>query len=119
VSNLACAHTPGAHRADKHRAAAVWIESLGRIEDHSELLAYHYAAALDYARASGQYPAPLAEQGRISLREAGDRAFSLNAFSAAARYYALAVEPWPHDDPEWPELLFKLARTHHVSGDGK
>ena len=119
VREVAYEQIPRAQRADKHRAAAVWIESLGRIEDHSELLAYHYAAALDYARASGQDPGPLAEQGRISLREAGDRAFSLNAFSAAARYYALAVEPWPHDDPEWPELLFKLARTHHVSGDGK
>ena len=81
VREVAYEQIPRAQRADKHRAAAVWIESLGRIEDHSELLAYHYAAALDYARASGQDPGPLAEQGRIALREAGDRAFSLNAFA--------------------------------------
>ncbi len=43
-----------AARADKHRAAAEWIESLGRPEDHAEMLAHHYAAALEAARASGQ-----------------------------------------------------------------
>ncbi len=117
VREVAYEQIPRAQRADKHRAAAEWIESLGRIEDHSELLAHHYAAALDYARASGQDTAPLAAQGRIALREAGDRAFSLNAFTAAARYYALAVEPWPHDDPERPELIFKLARTYSANGD--
>ena len=54
VREVAYEQIPRAQRADKHRAAAEWIESLGRIEDHSELLAHHYAAALDYARASGQ-----------------------------------------------------------------
>jgi predicted ATPase/class 3 adenylate cyclase len=116
VREVAYEQIPRAQRADKHRAAAVWIESLGRIEDHSELLAHHYAAALDYARASGQDTGPLAEQGRIALREAGDRAFALNAFAAAARYYELAIEPWPHD-AEWPELLFKVARTYMANGD--
>ena len=49
------------------------------------MLAHHFAAALDYAHASGvQETAALAEQGRIALREAGDRAFALNAFAAAA-----------------------------------
>ena len=108
---------PRSQRADKHRAAAEWIESLGRIEDHAELLAHHYAAALDYARASGQDTTSLAEQGRLALREAGDRAFSLNALTAAARFYALAIDAWPHDDPERPELLFKLARGYHMSAD--
>jgi tetratricopeptide (TPR) repeat protein len=51
------------------------------------------------------------------VREAGDRAFALNAFPAAARYYALAGELWPRDDPERAELLFRLARAHHVAGD--
>jgi predicted ATPase/class 3 adenylate cyclase len=119
VRDVAYEQIPRSARADKHRAAAEWIESLGRPEDHAEMLAHHYAAALDYARAAGQDPGQLAEQGRIALRDAGDRAFALNAFGAAVRYYALAVESWPHDDPEWPEVLLKLARAHHVSGDEK
>ena len=117
VREVAYEQIPRARRTDKHRAAAEWIESLGRPEDHAEMLAHHYAAALDYSRASGLEPGTLTEQGRVALREAGDRAFALNAFTAAARYYTLATESWPHDDAEYPELLVKLARTHHLSGD--
>ncbi len=119
VRDVAYEQIPRAERADKHRAAAEWIESLGRIEDHAEMLAHHYASALDYARALGEDPGALAEQGRIALREAGARAFALNAFAAAARYYELAVEAWPHDSPDRPSLLFDLARTYHASGHEK
>jgi tetratricopeptide (TPR) repeat protein len=118
VRDVAYEQIPRAARVDKHRTAAEWIESLGRIEDHAEMLAHHYAAALDYARASGQDSGALTEDGRYAFREAGARAFSLNAFAAAARYYAFAVDSWPHDD-ERPTLLFELARTYHVSGDEK
>jgi class 3 adenylate cyclase/tetratricopeptide (TPR) repeat protein len=119
VREVAYEQIPRARRTDKHRAAAEWIESLGRPEDHAEMLAHHYAAALDNARASGQDPGHLAEHGRIALREAGDRAGALNAFTAAARYYGLAAESWPHDDPHYPDLLLELARTHHLSGDAR
>jgi class 3 adenylate cyclase/tetratricopeptide (TPR) repeat protein len=117
VRDVAYEQIPRAARADKHLAAAEWFESLGRADDHAELVAHHYAAALDAARASGQDVAPIASRARIALRDAGDRAFALNAFPAAARYYALAAELWPQDDAERPELLFRLARAHHVSGD--
>jgi class 3 adenylate cyclase/tetratricopeptide (TPR) repeat protein len=117
VREVAYEQIPRARRTEKHRAAAEWIEALGRPEDHAEMLAHHYAAALEHSRASGQDPGPLAEQGRIALREAGDRAFALNAFTAAARYYTLAVEAWPHEEPDYPDLLLKLARTRHLSGD--
>ena len=117
VRDVAYEQIPRAKRAGKHRAAAEWIESLGRVEDHAEMLAHHYASALEYARAAGQESVRLAERGRIALREAGDRTFALNAFTVAARHYALALELWPQDDPERPELLFQLARAYHVSGD--
>jgi predicted ATPase/class 3 adenylate cyclase len=117
VRDVAYEQIPRAQRADKHLAAAEWIESLGRPEDHAEMLAHHYASAIGYARAADQDIGPLAERGRIALRHAGDRAFALNAFPAAARYYELALELWPRDDPERPELLLRLARTRHVSGD--
>jgi class 3 adenylate cyclase/tetratricopeptide (TPR) repeat protein len=117
VRDVAYEQIPKAERADKHRRAAEWIESLGRTDDHAELLAHHYAAALDYARASGHDDRSFAERGRLALREAGDHAFALNAFPVAARYYALALELWPQDDPERSGLLFRLARSYHVSGD--
>ena len=83
------------------------------------MLAHHYASAHDYARASGQNVELLAERGRIVLGEAGDRAVALNAFASAARYYRLAVELWPEDDPDRPELLLKLARTFLVTEDDR
>jgi predicted ATPase/class 3 adenylate cyclase len=116
VRDVAYEQIPRSARADKHRAAAEWIESLGRPDDHAEMVAHHYTAALDYARAAGQDAGPLAAQGRIALRDAGDRALTLNAFAAAAHYYALAVAAWPDDEEERPELLLKLARAYHLSG---
>ncbi len=118
VRDVAYEQIPRSARVDKHRAAAEWTASLGRPEDHAEMLAHHYAAAFDYARAAGQDTGPLAEQGRVALRDAGDRAFTLNAFDAAAHYFTLAIESWP-EDPERPELLLRLARAHQLSGDDR
>ena len=117
VRDVAYDQIPRAARVDKHRSAAEWMESLGRPEDHAEMLAHHYASAIDYARATGQNVDPLAQRGRIALRDAGDRAIALNAFPAAARYYGLAVDLWPHDDSEWPEILLQLARSYHLIAD--
>ena len=48
---------PRASRATRHVAAAEWIESkgTGRVEDLADVLAYHYATALDLALAAGQH----------------------------------------------------------------
>jgi tetratricopeptide (TPR) repeat protein len=117
MRDVAYEQIPRAERADKHRRAAEWIETLGRVDDHAEMLAYHYGAALGYARATGQTTSQFEEAARTAFREAGDRAFGLNAFPAAARYFAQAAELWPREDPDWPELLFSLARAYHVGGD--
>jgi hypothetical protein len=116
VRDVAYGQLPRAARADKHRRAAEWIQALSpdRAEDRAELLAHHYAAALQFAKASAQDTAVLSERARLALREAGDRALDLNAFAAAARWYQAALELWPPDDPERPWLLFRLgqARVH-------
>ena len=119
VRDVAYEQIPRAARAAKHLDAADWLESLGRPEDHAEMLAHHYAAALDYSRAAGQDPGSVAERGRIAFRDAGARAFALGAFGAAARFYALALESWPKDDHERPELQLELARSYQVSGDDR
>jgi class 3 adenylate cyclase/tetratricopeptide (TPR) repeat protein len=105
VRDVAYSQIPRRARGDKHRRAAEWIEGLGRAEDHAEMLAHHYLNALELARAAGQPTEKLAERARIALREAGDRAFALNAFPQAARFYAAALELWPRDDPDRPALL--------------
>jgi class 3 adenylate cyclase len=116
VREVAYGQIPRARRADKHRVAASWIESLGRPEEHAELLAHHYLSALDFARAAGRDLGVLAVQARDALREAGDRAFALNAAQGAARFYRAALELRPDDD-ERPELLFALGRAEEPFDD--
>ena len=74
-------------RAEKHRRAAAWIESLGRSDDHAEMLAHHYATALELSQAAGEDAAQLVAPTRVSLVQAGDRALSVNAFKEAAAYF--------------------------------
>ncbi|HJR94367.1 MAG TPA: AAA family ATPase [Gaiellaceae bacterium] len=104
-------------RMEKHRLVAGWIESLGRPEDHAEMLAYHWRSALDVARAAGLDWGDLAERTRAAFRDAGDRALTLNSFSVAARYYSDALELSPAEDDTRPELLFKRARALFDAGD--
>lgn len=111
VRDVAYGQIPRSERAEKHRRAAEWIESLGRPEDHSETLAHHYLSALELARASGESTDELAVRARRVLREAGDRAIGLNAFDAAARSYESALELWPIEDHERPRLLLSYGRA--------
>jgi class 3 adenylate cyclase len=109
VRDVAYGQIPRADRAEKHRRAAVWIESFGRPEDYADLRAHHYASALEIARAGRAETEALARATRLALRDAGDRAASLNAFTAAARDYDRALELWPEDDDERPRLMLGAA----------
>jgi predicted ATPase/class 3 adenylate cyclase len=121
IRDVAYGQIPRGRRVDKHRLAAAWIESLNveRAEDRAEMLAHHYLSALEFARASGQETESLTERARIALREAGDRATSLNAFRGAMRFYRGALDLWPQGDPERPELLFRYGRARfHAESAG-
>jgi len=111
MRDVAYGQIPRAKRAEKHRLAAEWLESLpaDRAEDRAEMLAHHYLSALEFARSAGQDTTALAQRARLALREAGERAFALNAFDQAVRFYSAALELWPEDDREHPRLLLRLA----------
>ncbi len=113
VRDVAYGQIPRGLRAEKHALAAEWIASLAadRIEDLGEMLAHHYLAALEFARAAGQETTPLEEPARRALRAAGDRALALNAFGSAARYFGEAASLWPVGDRERPQILFRHARA--------
>jgi predicted ATPase/class 3 adenylate cyclase len=119
VRDVAYGQIPRGLRGEKHRRAAQWIESLSpdRSEDRAEMLAHHYLSALEFTRAAGQETTELAERARFALREAGDRALALNVSTAAARFYAGALELWPPEDTERPELLFRFGSALHSAGD--
>ncbi|HET8651358.1 MAG TPA: adenylate/guanylate cyclase domain-containing protein [Gaiellaceae bacterium] len=109
VRDVAYGQIPRADRTEKHRRAAAWIESLGRPEDHAELRAHHYASALD-ALPTGADDSHLRRSARLALREAGERAASLNAFAAAVHDYERALELTADDDPDRPRLLLSFAQ---------
>ncbi len=118
VRDVAYGQIPRAERATKHRLAAEWIGSLGRPEDQAEMLAHHYLAALEFARAAGQETAEIAEGARFALRDAGDRALALDAFVASARFYEQALDLWPPDDDERSRLLLGYGRALVAMNEG-
>ena len=119
VRDVAYGQIARADRAGKHQRMAQWLASLGRPEDHAEMLAHHWRSALDLATAVGAGADDLVRPTLLALRAAGDRAFDLNAFGQAERYHAEALELWPQDDPERPDLLFRWARALHLAGDDR
>jgi class 3 adenylate cyclase/tetratricopeptide (TPR) repeat protein len=120
VRDVAYGQIPRTLRAEKHLQAAEWIEGMGRSEDHAEMLAHHYLEALELARATGGDVGTGAERARATLRDAGDRAFALGAFPAAARYLEAALDLWPENHQERPYLLLRLGRAlRTISGEGE
>jgi class 3 adenylate cyclase len=118
LRDVAYGQIPRAARADKHVQAADWIESLGRPEDQAEMLAHHYLSALDLARAAHRDAAVLAPRARPVLQGAGDHAFALNAFAAAAGFYREALALWPEDaQKQRADLLYPLALALGGSGE--
>ncbi|MGH3143948.1 MAG: ATP-binding protein, partial [Gaiellales bacterium] len=115
VRDVAYGQIPRGERSRKHGLVAEWTVSLGRPEDHAEMVAHHWRAALELARAAGQDSADLDARTRLALRDAGDRASSLNAFGQAEGYYRDALALSTDDDNERPQLLFRLARALHLA----
>jgi class 3 adenylate cyclase len=117
VRDVAYGQIPRAERGEKHRRAAEWIASLGRAEDHAEMLAHHYTSALELRRAAGEaIDAPFAARALDSLRDAGERAYSLNAYVAAAGFFELAIELAPSQSIDRARLLLQLGKSRHLEG---
>ena len=118
VRDVAYGQIPRGRRAEQHRRAAQWIDSLGQTEDRAELLAHHYLSALELRRAAG-LPADnsLTERALGSLRAAGDHAVAVNAYTTAAGHYSSAVDLASPASPERAHLLFQLGRTRFLAGD--
>jgi class 3 adenylate cyclase len=112
LRDVAYGQIPRKARADKHRKAAVWLEGLGRTEDHAELLAHHYGQALELARSAGLEDDPtVVGRAREALRAAGERALALSANDAADQFFATAIELVDPADQLRPRLLLLRARA--------
>ncbi len=113
VRDVAYGQIPRAERSQKHLRAAEWIESLGRPEDHAEMVAHHYVNALELARAAREHDEALVDRARAALRDAGDRAMTLNALPQAEAYFRTALGLSADDDPERPALLLRCGRARY------
>jgi len=110
---------PRASRANRHVAAAGWIESKApeRVEDLADVLAYHYATALELARAAGQtdQAAELEAPALRFLGLAGERALGLDTTAALASFErALALTPQGH--PQRPRALARFGEAAFHAG---
>lgn len=110
LRDTAYGQLPRKSKAERHRRAAAWLESLApdRSEDRAEMLAHHYLEAINAARAAGD-EIDFAEQAATAMREAGARTSLLGAWEAASRFYAGALKLTSSSDPTHPELLFRHA----------
>jgi class 3 adenylate cyclase/tetratricopeptide (TPR) repeat protein len=112
--DVAYSQLPRTSRSTRHTAAAAWIEAQApdRVEDHADVLAYHYATALDLAHASGQadQAAALEDPARRFLTLAGERALGLDTAAAITNLErALALTPTGH--PDRPSVLVSFAEA--------
>jgi tetratricopeptide (TPR) repeat protein len=75
------------------------------------MVAHHYLAALELARAAKQDTTALTPAARTALQAAVDRAYALNAFAPATMYYRAALALWPQDAQRQRSGLLRLLGT--------
>ena len=118
VRDAAYNQLPRAARAERHLAAAEWIESLpeDRAEDRAETLAHHYLTAIELRRAAGEDVTALGARAVPALQDAGERALSLGAYDAATSFLENALELLADDAEPSAELLFHAGRALAYAG---
>jgi class 3 adenylate cyclase/tetratricopeptide (TPR) repeat protein len=117
--DVAYSQLPRASRTSRHVAAARWIESKApeRVEDLADVLAYHYATALELAQAAGRADqiSELEAPALTFLSLAGGRALGLDTAAALSNLErALALAPPGH--PERPEALVRYGEAAQQAG---
>jgi len=117
--DVAYGQLPRASRAARHVAAANWIESKApeRVEDLADVLAYHYATALELAGAAGQtqHASELEAPALKFLSLAGERALGLDT-SAALSNLERALALAPEGRPERPQALARFGEAARQAG---
>ena len=96
VRDVCYGQIPRAARAARHQAAAAWIEQKAgeRVEDQADVLAHHYLAALELARAAGS------ERGTRSSR----RLSVTSASPASGRSRSTSTRPRRNSTRHWSSL---------------
>ena len=118
VQDVAYRHIPRSERAAKHLRVGGWIEELaGRRGDKAEVIAHHFARALDLRRRAGGDVEDLIIRTRDAYVDAGRHADSVGAHASAAGHYAAALELTPAGDPARTRLLLDAASATLNAGN--
>jgi class 3 adenylate cyclase/tetratricopeptide (TPR) repeat protein len=119
VRDVAYSQIPRTAKAERHRAAAVWLERAAgdRVTDHAELLAHHYVEAIALARAADEHELALElrEPAARFLLLAAERAQQLD-LERARDYVDRALELMPAGDPRRARALVEAARVAWAAG---
>ena len=118
VRDVAYRQVTRAARSRKHLAAAEWLERMlgERTLERPELLAFHFAEAVELTRAAGEeLPERLVTSARGYLVAAGDRAMRLDVGQADA-FYRRALELTPSRHPDRPDIITKAVRAGRRAG---
>jgi class 3 adenylate cyclase len=117
VRDVAYGQIPRLTRAEKHLAAAAWLESAApeRLEEFSEILASHYVEALSLLRSlrdprAGDIEAPTLR----SLELAGERAMGLDVERAEAHFTRALELTTPGTEPR-ARVLDRLAQLAQLA----
>jgi class 3 adenylate cyclase/tetratricopeptide (TPR) repeat protein len=112
VRDVAYQQIPRSPRADKHVAAARWVEARAeeRVADHAEILVHHYGEAADLALAAGVTRPEVESSLFHFLVLAGDRALQLDT-QAAEVHFRRALELGETDDVARAAARAKLANA--------
>ena len=112
--DVAYSQLPAPARAARHVAAATWLEAKAgeRVEDIAEVLAHHYATALELTRAAGQleHATELEAPALRFLTLAGEKALGLDVAAALASF-ARGLALIAHDHPARPGLQVQMAEA--------
>jgi class 3 adenylate cyclase/tetratricopeptide (TPR) repeat protein len=119
VRDVAYSQIPRGAKAERHRAAAVWLEGAAgeRVIDHAELLAHHYVEAIALARAADEPDLSLELQAPAArfLLLAAERAQQLD-LGRARDYVDRALELMPAGDPRRARALVEAAQVAWAAG---
>jgi class 3 adenylate cyclase/tetratricopeptide (TPR) repeat protein len=118
VRDVAYQQIPRSPRADKHVAAARWVEQTAgeRVADHAEILVHHYGQAVELTQAAGDERPDIVKSLVRFLLLAGDRAEHLDT-QAAEAYYRRAFELSADDEHSRANAQAKLAGILVERGD--
>jgi predicted ATPase len=117
--DVAYAQLPRASRASRHVAAATWLEAKAgeRVEDIAEVLAHHYASALQLARAGrSEQAAELEAPALRFLTLAGEKTLNLDVATARS-LFRQALELAPKGQAGRARALRLLAQAETSSGN--